>query len=793
VAARGDWATQQLAEFLVAVSSYATEDDALRGAAERAAEALEAEVGVAVAGGEVRASVGFALGVVPGEEILALGSDWQERAVTLPGLGAGRATVAAVEDGGWLLVVRVSAEAFEPHEVNLLRAMARVLSQTLRMLRALADERALRARVERESEERAALVTLLTERQRLLERLGRIQRSISHRAPLQEVLDAITQGAHELLGDQVCGLRLIDHEQPDEFWLASHCGITDDELEQAGRGPVGQGAGGRAIAENRLVIIDDYTRERNAVPVFQAHRMTTAMAAPVHENGRVVGSLVVASYVPGRHYSLLEQEALTSLAQHASLALTDAKTVEAMREAQRAKDMFLAMVSHELKTPLTVIMGTLRTLESHAGTLSPEVAREIVSTAYGRGEELRRLIDRLLRGARAELAGARREATLRDLVVSSLDGFAQLRRLSVDVSGDASLLVDTVAFSDVLGILVENAVAHSAVDAPLWVSARPHGPEVCVAVTNPGTLPEGTDPQSLFMPFHRGSDARSSGVGLGLYIAARLAESMGGSIDVTSSSSRVTFTLRVPRDAAEPAPPPPAPVVALTGCHAAQARGHGGGSVRSSSTSRGPAQYHQRQRPESSRIAYDMSAGSSATTASRGGRPRAMQAIARRTSSAPGCVLRNSLTRSPCTTSGLIGSAHPAPELRHPLVPGVRLPAGRVADRPTVLVAVQRPHERRRVAVPAALHRGHEVHEELPLHLGRQVQQPAHRRGVHRAVRHFLLENRHVAVPFVGHPRIVARGCGQRADDESVDEARTRPGREEVSPRRVRRGHRPRG
>jgi signal transduction histidine kinase len=441
--------------------------------------------------------------------------------------------------------------------------MARVLAQTLRMLRALAEERRLRERSERERDERAALVTLLTERQRLLERLGRIQRSISHRAPLQEVLDAITLGAHELLGDKVCGLRLVDPDDPEHFVLASHCGITDTEIERAYRGPIGQGAGGRAILENRLVIIDDYAVEANAVAVFQENRMTTAMAAPVHENGRVVGSLVVASYVPGRHYGVLEQEALLSLAQHASLALTDAKTVEAMREAQRAKDMFLAMVSHELKTPLTVIMGTLRTLESHGGTLEPDIAREMTLAAYHRGEELRRLIDRLLRGARAELAGARRDAMLRELVVGAIDGFAQLRRLSVDLDADTDLLVDTVAFSDVLGILVENAVAHSAPDAPIWVTARPHGSDVHVTVTNPGDLPADLDPASLFLPFQRGADTRSSGVGLGLYIAARLAESMGGDIDVASHDGRVSFTLCVPRYLQAPGAPPPAPVVAL--------------------------------------------------------------------------------------------------------------------------------------------------------------------------------------------------------------------------------------
>jgi signal transduction histidine kinase len=552
VAAAGDWAAHQLAEFLALVSSFADEASAVHSAAERVAEALEAEVGVAVLHGEVRAAVGFPLGAVPAAALVALGPDCHGP-VVLPAFGGGRAASARLGDDPdcWLLVVRAADDEFHVSELNLLRAMARVLAQSLRMLRALADERALRERSERESEERAALVSLLTERQRLLERLGRIQRSISHRAPLQEVLDAITQGARDLLGDEVCGLRLIDPDDPSRFVLASYCGITEEELAGARSGPVGLGAGGRAISENRLVIIDDYGAEPNAVPVFKAHRMTTAMAAPVHENGRVVGSLVVASYLPGRRYSPVEQEALTSLAQHASLALTDAKTVEAMREAQRAKDMFLAMVSHELKTPLTVIMGTLRTLQAHAGTLPPEIADEMTTTAYARGEELRRLIDRLLRGARAELAGARRAASLRSLVETAVDGFSQLRRLTLDVDGDADLLVDTVAFSDVLGILVENAVAHSPVDAPVHVAARSDADDVAVTVSNPGALPPDVDAESLFQPFRRGTDARSSGVGLGLYIAARLAESMGGDVTVVSADGAVSFTLRVPRDLAE--------------------------------------------------------------------------------------------------------------------------------------------------------------------------------------------------------------------------------------------------
>ena len=105
-----------------------------------------------------------------------------------------------------------------------------------------------------------------------------------------------------------------------------------------------------------------------------------------------------------------------------------------------------------------------------------------------------------------------------------------------------------MAFTEVLGILVENAMSHSPADAAVSVSAMPVGDDVTVAVSNPGALPKDCDPAALFLPFQRGGDARSSGVGLGLYIAARLADAMGGSIDVTSSDGRVTFTLRVPRN-----------------------------------------------------------------------------------------------------------------------------------------------------------------------------------------------------------------------------------------------------
>lgn len=391
----------------------------------------------------------------------------------------------------------------------------------------------------------------LKERQLLLERLTKIQRSISHRAPLQEVMDAITQGAQDLLGDEIAGIRLIDPDDASYVNLVSVTGVTDRQFEALKRGPVGEGAGGRAIAENRLIVLDDYHRHGHAIPTLAAENLQTAMAAPVREAGKVVGSLVVATYSPGRRYTKEEQEALLSLAEHASLALTDARTVEAMRDAQHAKDMFLAMVSHELKTPLTVIMGTLKTFQRHADTMSAELRDEMMASAFDRGRELERLIDRLLQGSRAELAGYKQHLFLPDLIAEATRGFDQMTRLHTEPVPETFVFTDSVAVQKIVGILLENAVSHSPKDSEITlVSAIDEG-DVTITVRNRGSLPDNLDHATLFLPFNRGANVQSSGVGLGLYIASRLALSSDGKLSCSGAAGMVNFTLTLPLPTAE--------------------------------------------------------------------------------------------------------------------------------------------------------------------------------------------------------------------------------------------------
>ena len=295
-----------LAELLALVASVEDADLAIQRGLEFTARAVEAEFCALVRQGTVVASRGFRNADVP---VVALIEIAEGRATQLD-YGGFRGCVCAsivIEDETQSSLVLVRIERpFDEDEKRLLRAMGRVLTLAVRMLR----------------------------RQTLLERLSRIQRSIVHRAALQEVLDGIVAGAGELLGDEVSALRLVEPHNPTHMVLAAASGVPGDLMEAIRRGPVGEGVGGKAISENRLVVEESYSTWDEGLAAYRERGLQAAMAAPVHENGLPVGSLTLASFRPGRHYSQTEQDVLLAFAEHASLALTDARNFEdAMHQA----------------------------------------------------------------------------------------------------------------------------------------------------------------------------------------------------------------------------------------------------------------------------------------------------------------------------------------------------------------------------------------------------------------------------------------------------------------------------
>jgi diguanylate cyclase (GGDEF)-like protein len=308
-----DLAAQQLVELLELVSSFSDETSAQHGAVERAAQVLEAEVAAVILGGQVVHSVGFPAGAPPHEELVEVTLG---RRTTLDVPRLGRCAAAAADlDGpgrGHLVLARLG-EDFSPAEWNLLRGMARILDLSLHMLRTMDS---------------------LRQRQRLMEHLYRIQRSISRRMPLPEVLDTVVHGVQELLGDDLVGLWLPDPHEPGSLLLVASAAPDSAPPARLWRIPVaGAGAAGQAVATDELSTVSGYAHGGAGLRELTRDWLAWTMAAPVRESTKVVGSLFTASRQPGRVFTEIDREILLAFAENVSLALTDAKTVSDMNEA----------------------------------------------------------------------------------------------------------------------------------------------------------------------------------------------------------------------------------------------------------------------------------------------------------------------------------------------------------------------------------------------------------------------------------------------------------------------------
>jgi diguanylate cyclase (GGDEF)-like protein len=319
------WTTQQLVEFLSLVSSFPDERSAIRGAVERAAEALEAEVGAVVSDGRLVASTGFSADNVQAELLVAAAAG-RVSSIEVPGAGTCAVISVPLEDAGSgrLLLAR-GGETFNRQEANLLRGMGRVLTLSLEALRVLADERALRRHSQEQAVENARLLTRLQERQRLHERLSEIQRAIVQRTKLEDVLDAVVEGAAEFLELDAVGLRLLDIDDHEWTVLVASRGMDSERFPIGSRAHVRDGVGGRAVTQAGVAVAQHGDCDPEAVAGLVCRSLEWAMAAPIFENGRIVGALSVGSRDPDRAYSPMDETVLLAFAEHASLALTDAK------------------------------------------------------------------------------------------------------------------------------------------------------------------------------------------------------------------------------------------------------------------------------------------------------------------------------------------------------------------------------------------------------------------------------------------------------------------------------------
>ncbi|MBB6125021.1 sensor histidine kinase [Sphingobium subterraneum] len=246
---------------------------------------------------------------------------------------------------------------------------------------------------------------------------------------------------------------------------------------------------------------------------------------------------------------------LLSLLDQAGLALGrialegEMSSLAHVQERDRLRHALLSSVSHDLRTPLTTILGSLKEIRA----ASPEQEHQLLATR-SEAERLHRFVANLLDMVRIE-AGALHQSIepvdLADAVASAvqdLNAVLRDRPLTIDLPEDLPfVLVDPQLFHHCLINLIENAAKYGAPGASIRIVARRIGNDLTLSVEDEGPgIPEGQE-RRIFETFTRveGSD-RKGGTGLGLAIVKGFAEAMGLDVGAANrpDAKGATFSIR---------------------------------------------------------------------------------------------------------------------------------------------------------------------------------------------------------------------------------------------------------
>ncbi|GAA3730624.1 PAS domain S-box-containing protein [Spinactinospora alkalitolerans] len=237
--------------------------------------------------------------------------------------------------------------------------------------------------------------------------------------------------------------------------------------------------------------------------------------------------------------------------------VVDFRDVTQAKALEEEKDLFLATASHELRTPITVVQGFANTLVQRWEKLDDAARRSAVTTIAERSATLAHLVENLGLGSRAgsgDLAVSNAPFDLRKLLKSTTAAFRPLSgRHGLTLALPECLpevVGDPVATDVIVGQLLENAFKYSPDGGSVVVRAEVRRDRVVVAVEDEGIGIASGDEERIFERFVQGEAGdrrRFGGIGLGLYIARRLARVQGG--DVTAhpndpSGTRMRFTLQ---------------------------------------------------------------------------------------------------------------------------------------------------------------------------------------------------------------------------------------------------------
>jgi signal transduction histidine kinase len=422
---------------------------------------------------------------------------------------------------GVLHVGTLVPRAFTPEDVELLQLAADRA--------AIAIEHARLYEAERNARQRLEVIQSITDA------------ALAH-LEVDELLAVLLPRIRDALVADTCAVLLLD---PSGAELVARAAVgIEEEVEQGVRIPYGGGFAGKVAASRQPVILPDVGHADVLNPILREKGIKSMLGVPLLVGHEVIGVIHVGTLTP-RAFEGGDVELLQLVAQRVALAIERARLHEETVRLDELKLNFVAVASHELRTPAASIYGALVTITSRED-LSDELREVLLKTAFEQSDRLRLLLEQLLDLSRLDVAAIPvrpRPLVLRTALATIAEQTLPGMGAELHVPEDLAAVADPLVLDRIVSNLLLNAQRHG--KPPIVLSVEPSDHHVRIVVEDAGTgVPEELRPH-IFERFSRAGEG--AGSGLGLAIARAYAQAHGGDLLYEPRGRGARFELVIPR------------------------------------------------------------------------------------------------------------------------------------------------------------------------------------------------------------------------------------------------------
>jgi PAS domain S-box-containing protein len=416
-----------------------------------------------------------------------------------------------------------------------------------------------------------SIVKDLTERRRAeesMEFLDHVSRMIKSSVDYEYTLSQIAHLAIRNMADW-CHIDLLEDNR--KIRAVAHAtqgedsALMKDVFQHRVQDPLPSSATAKALHTGESVIIEHFDDniyrsaflEEATIEKMRRLNFRSGLVIPLISREKILGVMTLISQT--KKYGPVDVAIAEELARRAGIAVDNASLYRETQKAVQVRDEFLSVASHELKTPITALklqMQLRKRSLAKFGTdfLTPERIKQMTDEDEKQMDRLVRLVDDMLDISRLQSGrfSLKKELVdLGELVKEVVPRFqAQLQhsgnQIQIVVRGHTTGYWDRTRIEQMFINLLTNAIKYGG-QKPICIAIRSEGAKVSLSVIDNGIGIAPEDQERIFKQFERANPGSATGLGLGLYIAQKIAHAHGGVIQVESHlGSGSIFTIELP-------------------------------------------------------------------------------------------------------------------------------------------------------------------------------------------------------------------------------------------------------